>query len=181
MDCRTKRRHLKRQPGGTLLGRMTWLAALALLAISLPLAGAAETFSQPADDVWLGGPPDESDLDELKTQGVEWVIDLRTPEEDIEDTATAATARGMRYVNVPLGSEFADDEVMATVSLALDEAREAGAGVLLHCASGNRAGEVWALHRVAEGADTETALAEAEAAGTRDERLERLKRVLEGE
>jgi len=178
VDRRTPRWTVQQLSAFTPYGR-TMVMLLAVLAVLLPLAGTAEEFSQPAPDVWLGGPPDADDLARLSAEGVTWVIDLRTPEEDIEVTATAAAAEGLKYVNFPLGQEFADDELVANVGRALEEARGSGDSVLLHCASGNRAGEVWALHRVAQGADPDEALAEAEAAGTRDERLERLKQALD--
>lgn len=149
------------------------------LAWALPVG--ADEFSQPKDDVWLGGPPSETDLDTMAEAGVRLVIDLRTATEGIEDTERAAEERGLRYLNLPLGQEMAGEDLVAQVGSELEAALASGEGVLLHCASGNRAGEVWALHRARQGEDTQRALEQAEAAGTRGERLDRLREVLEGE
>ncbi|TVS16489.1 MAG: hypothetical protein EA417_10155 [Gammaproteobacteria bacterium] len=159
--------------------------SIAFLTIALALAWAlpvsAGEFSQPKDDVWLGGPPSEADLDAMAEAGVGLVIDLRTTPEGIEDTERAAQERGLRYLNLPLGRELAEGELITRVGSELEASLASGEGVLLHCASGNRAGEVWALHRVAQGANAQQALEQAEASGTRDERLERLRDVLEPE
>lgn len=136
------------------------------------------SFSQPTDRVWLGGPPSASDLERLHEAGVALVIDLRTIEEGIDEVAAASKAQGLRYLNVPLGEELASDELLQRVGSVLDRAKEDGEGVLLHCASGNRAGEVWALHRVQRGASVDEALEQAEEAGTRGDRLTRLREVL---
>ncbi|MCC5886336.1 MAG: DUF885 family protein [Gammaproteobacteria bacterium] len=138
-------------------------------------------FSQPAPGVWLGDPPTKADLDRLRQQGVGLVIDLRTAGEEIEDAADAATSFGLRYLNLPVGLDLADADVVAGFAAALEAATEAGEGVLLHCASGNRAGEVWALYQVEQGMSPAAALADAEAAGTRGERLERLQELLKVE
>ncbi len=141
-------------------------------------ASRVSEFSQPRDDLWLGGPPSRSDLERLREAGVTLVIDLRTADEEIDTTADAARAHGMRYLNLQVGEDMADAELVAEVGAALEAAAEAGEGVLLHCASGNRAGEVWALHQVRRGVAPAEALADAEAAGTRNDRLERLQEVL---
>lgn len=142
------------------------------------MASLASEFSRTRDDVWIGGQPSSHDLQRLKQAGVALVIDLRTPDEDIKATATEATKHGMGYLNLPVDKAMAEDEVVARFAVALERSREAGEGVLLHCASGNRAGEVWALHQVEHGEAPATAIAEAEAAGTRDDRLERLRETL---
>lgn len=141
-------------------------------------ASRSSEFSQPRDDVWLGGPPSGKDLERLEQAGVGLVIDLRTAAEDTEGAADAARAQGMRYLNLPVGEEMADAEVLTRFEAAFEEANDASEGVLLHCASGNRAGELWALYRIDHGATPAQAIAEAVASGTRDDRLERLKQVL---
>lgn len=152
---------------------MAWIEAAASSRVT--------EFSQPTPAVWLGGPPTRADMERLVADGVRLVIDLRTAEEGIDDAADTAMGHGLKYLNLPVGRDLADDEVVASFGAALAAAAAAGEGVLLHCASGNRAGEVWAMHRLSEGVAPAAALAEAEAAGTRDERLERLQALLAGE
>ena len=146
--------------------------------IEATAASRSSEFSQPQNDVWLGGPPSQKDLERLEQAGVELVIDLRTAEEETDGAADAAMAHGMRYLNLPVGKEMADAEVLARFTTAFEDATEASKGVLVHCASGNRVGELWALYQVNRGATPEQAIAEAVASGTRSDRLERLKQVL---
>lgn len=146
--------------------------------IEATAASPDHAFSQPRDDVWLGGPPSSTDLQRLAEAGVGLVIDLRTAEEDTDGAAEAALAQGMRYLNLPVGRDLVDADVLARFSTAFEEATAAAEGVLVHCASGNRVGELWALYRVEGGAAPATAIAEAVASGTREERLERLRQIL---
>lgn len=154
--------------------------ALALTTLALLLAACEQTtseFSQPEDDIWLGGPPNTTELNTLAEQGVGIAIDLRGADEaDLGLAETTAEAVDMTYLNVPVSSGIASTEAVDAVAEAIEEARDDGDGILIHCASGNRAGEVWAMYQVFHrDVDVPTALAQAEAAGTRGERLQRLR------
>ncbi|HAL21314.1 MAG TPA: hypothetical protein DCP40_01060 [Stenotrophomonas sp.] len=83
-------------------------------------------------------------LQALAAQGVRTVIDLRQPEEDRGYHETAqAEALGLRYVRIPVaGAEGLDAANVRAVHQALQQSQ---GPVLLHCASGNRAGAVLAL------------------------------------
>jgi|AntRauTorcE11898_2_1112593.scaffolds.fasta_scaffold45091_2 uncharacterized protein (TIGR01244 family) len=120
-----------------------------------------------AGEVQLGGPPDPDRLPELRDSGVRLIVDLRTPGEGIAGEAVAAANAGIRYVNLPVGKEPASDQIQARLASLLEET---DGDVLLHCASGNRAGEVWARHLLSRGASLEEALAAGRAGGLREER-----------
>lgn len=154
---------------------LRWSLPLALLVLA---SMSVADFSRPTEDVWLGGPPSEADLDAMVEDGLGLVIDLRTSGEGIEATEAAARDRGLRYLNFAVGREMADEDLVAEAGAALEAALADGERVLLHCASGNRAGEIWARHRVQHGISAERALAESKAAGTRGERLEQLQDIL---
>ena len=68
-------------------------------------------------------------------------------------------AQGLRYVSVPISAATFSPADVAAVGRVLND--PAAAPVLLHCASANRVGAVWAVLQVQQGRTSE----EAEAAG----------------
>ena len=97
--------------------------------------------------------------------GFRTVVNLRTEKEGAAEERPVVEAQGLRYVSVPVTLE--------TLSLADIEAVEkvlADAGsrpVLLHCASSNRVGGVWAAIQVRKGKSLEQAEAAGRDAGLR--------------
>jgi uncharacterized protein (TIGR01244 family) len=117
--------------------------------------------------VYFAGQPGESDLKTYGHLGVKTIINLRAPGEMAAlpfDESKTAEAAGMTYINVPMGREIPAPDQLNQIFDALDRAKDAP--VLLHCASANRAGAVWALYRIKRnGLDVEKAIAEGTAAG----------------
>jgi uncharacterized protein (TIGR01244 family) len=123
--------------------------------------------------MYFGGQPDEASFGRLASQeGVRTVINIRYPEEmnrvDFDERA-AVESLGMKYITIPVSPEtFSVDDVsrFAEVLSATDEP------VLLHCASSNRVGGMWAaylaLHR---GIDIDEAIVLGRAAGLRSESM----------
>ena len=106
-----------------------------------------------------GGKPSPEALDRLKTLGFKTVVDLRTETEGTATEKQAVEAQGLRYVLVPItAATFSAADVAAVANVLNDPA---AAPVLLHCASANRVGAVWAVLQVQAGRPLE----EAEAAG----------------
>jgi uncharacterized protein (TIGR01244 family) len=104
------------------------------------------------------GQPRPEVIAKLKEMGFKTVINLRTEMEGTAAERAAVEAQGLRYVSVPITpASFSLSDVEA-VERAL--APESGP-VLLHCASSNRVGAVWAVIQSRKG----KTLAEAEAAG----------------
>ena len=125
--------------------------------------------------VYFAGQPSQADLAEYAKLGVKTVVNLRMPSEMEKtgfDEAAAAKAAGMNYVSVPFSSTLPPDGELAKIYAELDKS---GSGkVLLHCASSNRAGLVWAIYRGGQhGLAAETAISEGKAAGLKSPVLEK--------
>jgi uncharacterized protein (TIGR01244 family) len=110
------------------------------------------------------GRPSPEAVAALKARGFRTVIDLRTPTEaGFAEEKAAVEAQGLRYVNVPVaGGAFSGKDVDA-VKAALDQAQDGP--VLLHCASSNRVGAVWAVLKAREGMAVDQALEEGKRVG----------------
>lgn len=122
------------------------LTCLLLLSLCLPLAVlAADTpLNEVRPGLYAGGQPSAAQLRELAAQGVRTVIDLRQPGEDRGfDETRVAESLGLCYVRIPVaGAEGLDAANVRAVHQALQQSL---GPVLLHCASGNRAGAVLGL------------------------------------
>lgn len=99
-----------------------------------------------AEDHYAGGQPSPVHLAELAREGVCTVINLRAPDEPTDyDEAAEAARLGLRYVSLPVaGAGDLDRARVREFGRMLDDARRHG-GVLVHCASANRAGAMIAL------------------------------------
>ncbi|TLM76340.1 beta-lactamase hydrolase domain-containing protein [Microbulbifer harenosus] len=124
-----------------------------------------------------GGSIDLAEVNSLKQKGFRTIIDLRTPKEGTAEEKAAVEAAGMRYVNLPVAAGVPSDALIAELGKVLEDA--SAAPVLLHCASGNRVGAVWAIYRTRRGVPLETALEEGRSAGMRDAREAQVRELLE--
>lgn len=119
----------------------------------------------PRPGLFTAGQPAVDDWAAIAARGVGTVIDLRAPGE-LQDRDEAAEVRGagMRYVSIPVaGAGSIDDANAKALRAALDAA---DGPVLVHCASGNRAGGLLALMQARSGAmTTEQALEFGRSAG----------------
>lgn len=125
------------------------------------------------DSVFLAGEPTEDDFKLAKEkEGIKTVINLRMPDELDWDEAAAAKKLGMDYFHLPIGSAAAlkDETFMKSRQLLNDKKRHP---VLLHCASANRVGAVWLVHRVLDQqVPYDKALEEAKKVGLKSADLE---------
>ena len=149
----------------------TALVVVACLAPALAAAGPPESVDPgqiPAyrlvrPDLAAAGQPSPRALAELKAMGFKTVINLRTVPEGPADERALVESQGLRYVQVPLTPDsfsLADAEAVQKV---LDD--PAAGPVLLHCASSNRVGGVWAVLQARQGKPFEEAEAAGRAAG----------------
>jgi uncharacterized protein (TIGR01244 family) len=148
---------------------------LSLLTLALAVTASAQTAGTP-DTAGLpnatvvkpgvvgAGRPAPEVVAGLKARGFRTVIDLRTPSEPgFAEEKAAVEAQGLRYVNVPVtGGGFSGRDVDA-VRAALDQATDGP--VLLHCASANRVGAVWAVLQAREGMPVDDAMKEGARVG----------------
>ncbi len=159
-------------------------AACALLMEDTPrvapvAVGQAPNSSTFRNKIYFAGQPSEADFALYAKLGVTKVINLRMPAEMEKagfDEAAAVKAARMEYVSVPFGPEPPTEGDLKKIFAGI-----AGSGgdakVLLHCASSNRVGFVWALYRGAEqGVPVDEAMAEGEAAGLKNPNLKKLAR-----
>jgi len=142
------------------------------------LPGVEKAAVSEADKVFISGQPTQATIDAVAQKGVKVVINLRRPEETAKlafDEKTAAKNAGMEYISVPMGTGLPKD---ADVKLLMDTlAASKDKPVLLHCASGNRAGAIWALYSGArKGQPVDAAIDEGEAAGLTNAALEHVVR-----
>lgn len=110
----------------------------------------------PVDGVTSAGQPDEEGFRVFAENGYAVVIDLRTEGEDRGlDEPAVVEGLGMEYVSFPVGRS----------DITIEKANELGAllgqydePVLVHCASANRVGALFALQTFSETGDVELAL-----------------------
>lgn len=100
---------------------------------------------QPSPGLLTGGQPERDELRAASDAGVETVVNLRGEGEFTEwDEAALAEELGMRYVHIPVSSaEDLNAEAVSTLDQALSDSGDSA--TLVHCASGNRVGALFAL------------------------------------
>jgi len=142
-----------------------------LLAAQAALAGVPETadaarfpvYHKLGPDLAASGQPTAEGLAELKALGFRTVVNLRTEAEGAAAERAVVQGQGLVYVNVPITHEgFALADVEAVQKVIEDKA---AGPVLLHCASSNRVGAVWAVVQAQQGRSLEEALAAGREAG----------------
>lgn len=121
---------------------------------------------QPEADVLTGGQPGRAELEQAREAGYRTVVNLR-PSGEFHDFDEREVVRdlGMEYVNIPVGSAegLTPDKVQSLQRVLADSTARP---VLVHCASGNRVGALFALWAAQiQGADTEAAIAFGRKAG----------------
>jgi len=118
------------------------------MVIPAEVAGMSNASQTSDHKIYFGGQPTKDALDSLTAKdGVKVVINLRQPGEVANlsfDEKAAVEAGGAKYLHTPMGSELPTAEALKPVFDALDRAGDER--VLLHCASSNRVGAVWALY-----------------------------------
>lgn len=121
---------------------------------------------EPLPGLFTAGQPAATDWQAIHARGVRTVINLRLPGEMAgRDEAAEVRAAGMRYVSIPVAGA---DGINAGNARALHEALAPDhERVLVHCASGNRAGALLGLEQADfDGVAKDAALRLAREAGT---------------
>jgi uncharacterized protein (TIGR01244 family) len=98
-----------------------------------------------SDQLWVGGQPSLDEFSELQKIGIRHVINLR-PDMEMQgfDEGSYVELLGMTYSQLPI---IGMDDLTPQAAEQLDEQLNAAEGpVLVHCASGNRVGALFALH-----------------------------------
>lgn len=147
-----------------------------LMLVLLSWQAGADDFSAAAETLTNGrvvapalisaGQPDAEQLKRLAEAGLAAVINLRTPGEDPGfDEAALLRDADVAYYHVPVaGSAGLTEANAARLDRLLQ--RHAGQPVLVHCASGNRVGALFALRaHTLQGLPADEALEQGRAAG----------------
>ncbi|SDH63582.1 beta-lactamase hydrolase domain-containing protein [Nitrosomonas sp. Nm132] len=133
---------------------------------------AVTNYNRATTQVATAGILSEGGVQELAGQGFRTIIDLRTEAEGILAEKLAVEAAGMRYINIPITSAGINDEQLVTFTGAIEQA---ATPVLLHCASGNRAGAMWTAYRLSKGVAPDIAFEEGRTAGMQISMEEKIK------
>lgn len=141
-----------------------FILALAWANLALAQQATLPNRKDPLQGITSAGQPTAEQLTAAATEGFKTVIDLRPASEDHGmDERVIVEKLGMRYVTLPVSG---GKDITYANAAALDKLlAEAKGPVLLHCASGNRAGALLALRAKLKGADDESALALGVASG----------------
>jgi uncharacterized protein (TIGR01244 family) len=111
----------------------------------------------------VAGQPSAKGLAQLKEMGFKTFVNLRPEKEGARDEEEVVRAAGLSYVSVPVTGATLSMADADAVSRVLDD--PAAGPVLLHCASANRVGAIWALMQVRKGKSLDEAEAEGRALG----------------
>ena len=139
------------------------------------------------DSVFFAGQPTEAGFKMLADSGVKIVVNLRSVKEmqsKIDfDEAAVVKSLGMKYIHIPVvPSSFSSMDVERLIEV-LDQASigtNKQSRILIHCASSNRVGAMWAAYLNRElGFDSDKAIEYGKKAGLRsDSMIEAAKRVI---
>ncbi len=117
------------------------------------------------DQITVAGQVAPEQFEEAARQGFKSVLNLRTPDEEgyLPDEEQQAEAAGLRYASIPVKKEEISDELTDNVLKEIDELPKP---VLVHCASGMRAGAMAFMHMATrEGLPAEEAMRRAQESG----------------
>jgi len=78
----------------------------------------------------------------------------------------------MAYINIPITIDGIDESQLEAFKQAI---AQASPPILLHCATGNRAGAMWASYQLSEGIPLEIALKDGRASGMKSGLEEKVK------
>jgi uncharacterized protein (TIGR01244 family) len=127
---------------------------------------AVKNYNRATSQIATSGIIGEKGTEILAEQGFKTIIDLRTKAEGTDDEKLAVEAAAMSYVNIPVTGEGINEGQLAAFTQAIENAE---IPALVHCASGNRAGAMWAAYRISKGVSPEIAIEEGRAAGMQPE------------
>ncbi|NTS76493.1 hypothetical protein HR060_06380 [Catenovulum sp. SM1970] len=131
---------------------------------SRPLQLEAVNLHQPIPGVYSAGQLTQSDLTKLKHSDVKLIINLRpTSEANTYDESSFSNAIGIEYLNIPIAS--AADINFANADKLQQALEQAKGDVVVHCASGNRVGALFALNAFKQGKTIEQSVAFGKTAG----------------
>ena len=136
------------------------LAALLMAITGYAVSAEEQPFGE--QHLWIGDNLVLSgllDLQALKDSfpGTVLIVDLRTAAEGTAEEQAAAAAFGMDYRNIPVAGVAIVDDQVAELDGILSQTSPDSL-VVLHCASGHRAGMLWAANQINKGQNVDDLL-----------------------
>jgi uncharacterized protein (TIGR01244 family) len=125
-------------------------------------------YNRTMPDIATAGLIREGGIDLLVAEGFKSVVDLRTPQEGTAQEQAAMKRAGIEYTNIPIGKEAPTSEDVSRFAAIVGDADRGP--LLVHCASANRVGALWAMYRLSTGVPLQTALEEGRTIGMRPSR-----------
>ncbi len=127
---------------------------------------AIKNYNRAAPYLGTAGLLGEGGVAEAADLGFKTIVDLRSPAEPNQSSeAGLVAAAGLTYIHVPI-ARGAPTEAQIAQFTDLMEDRSAFP-ILLHCASANRVGALWAIYRASKGVPAEIAIEEGRTIGMR--------------
>jgi len=127
-----------------------------------------KNYNRPSPFIAAGGHVEKGAMAELKAQGFNTVVSLLTEEEGVAEEKAEAHAAGLNFYALGVSTTAPTQaQVEAFSKIASSPANYP---ILLHCASSNRVGAMWALYRFHMGVPAEIAIEEGRAAGLKTSR-----------
>jgi uncharacterized protein (TIGR01244 family) len=140
-----------------------------------PVLASINNFKQLSPEIATAGQPSDADLKALKDAGFKTILNLRPPAEGSLEEKPKVESLGMTYVNIPITPDTITEEKIQLFSEVVGDA--SNKPLLIHCASANRVGGLWYIHRrLKEGAPEEKSLSEAHDIGLTSPALEQIVR-----
>ncbi|AOY87856.1 hypothetical protein BKP64_06555 [Marinobacter salinus] len=125
-------------------------------------------YNRPAPFIAAGGHIEKGAMVQLKQQGFKTVVSLLTEAEGVGEEEQEAHQAGLNFYGLGVSSKAPDrEQVEAFTRIASNSSNYP---ILVHCASSNRVGAMWALYRHNVGVPAEIAIEEGRAAGLKTSR-----------
>ncbi len=125
---------------------------------------AIKNYTRAAPHLGTAGLLADGGVAEAARLGFRTIIDLRSPAEPNQPAeAGLAADAGLAYINIPIARGAPTEAQIAQFTDLMND--RTSFPVLLHCASANRVGALWALYRASMGVPAEVAIEEGRAIG----------------
>lgn len=133
---------------------------------------AVKNYNRATSQIATSGVIGKNGVEILAEQGFKTIIDLRTQAEGTDDEKVAVEASAMHYINIPVTGDGINEKQLAAFTEVIENAKMPA---LVHCASGNRAGAIWAAYRISKGIAPEIAIEEGRTAGMQPEMEQKIR------
>ena len=110
---------------------------------------------------------------DMASSGIDAVINLRFPKESKYEEGPYLEKAGIKYVRFPVAGGVPNRETVVKFSSIVDQF--ADQEVMVHCASGNRVGILWAAHLLDQGMALDSALEQVKDVTTRQASVEAIR------